>query len=142
VEQVFGLPPLTERDRHAVSVAFLASLTAPRDTPATLPKPARTPVPQQGKPFAAGPWPHADEPADQGNLPGFLGAALQADLQLSDPAERDEIIARVAAITTRGEARNYLSEVGEKLAAMDSARAAEAAAGAISSASRQQAYHR
>lgn len=37
-----------------------------------------------------------DEPADEGNLPGFLYIALRTDLALSRPQQRDRIIARVA----------------------------------------------
>ena len=56
-----------------------------------------------------------DGPADEGNLPGFLHVALRYDLALSPPEQRDQIIARVAGITTRGEARQYLEEVAQRV---------------------------
>jgi phospholipase C len=120
--KIFGLPPLTERDRRVRDVTSLISLPEPRPTPATLPEPAAAPgiapVPAQlaGK---AG----DDGPVDTGNLPGFLHIAQRYDLALSPQPQHASIIARVAGITTRGQARQYLEEVAAKAAAARSARA-------------------
>lgn len=69
----------------------------------------------------AGTGPGTDQPVDQGNLPSFLFAALLADLDLIPPEERPAKIARVASISTRGEASEYLSEMAERAAAFKDA---------------------
>ena len=134
VEKIFDLPPLTQRDARARDVTSLVSLTTPRATPATLPDPAAgTAQPAAAQPAAAGTagtGPGADQPADQGNLPGFLHLALRADLQLSAAEEQPAKIARVASISTRGEADEYLREVGEKVAAAKPALVLQQALGA------------
>ena len=115
VEKLFGIPPLTQRDLHARDVTSLVSLPAPRPTPATLPEPVPAPAAEAvlAEPAVLG----DDGPADQGNLPGFLHIALRTDLALSPPQQRDQIIARVAGIRTRGEARQYLEDVLQRAAA-------------------------
>jgi phospholipase C len=57
------------------------------------------------------------ESIDQGNLPGFLHAALRSDLALSSPAEHDAILARFKTIKTRGQAQQYMDEVRVKVRA-------------------------
>jgi phospholipase C len=129
VEKIFGLAPLTQRDRHARDVTSLVSLTVPRAAPARLPDPA----PSGAAPAAAAARAigrAADEPVSQGNLPGFLHIALRADLQLSPPGEQQAKIARVTSISTRGEAEDYLREVGEKVATAKPALALPQAPGA------------
>jgi phospholipase C len=121
VEKVFGLPPLTERDRRVRDVMPLISLPEPRPTPATLPEPAASPGPAPALAQAAG---EAGDggPVDQGTLPGFLHIAQRYDLALSPPPQHPAIMARVTGITTRGQARQYLEEVAAKTAAARSAR--------------------
>jgi phospholipase C len=113
IESIFGLRPLTARDRDANSVAALATLaTARTDTPMTLPEP----LPSTPKFAAAIPTPvDLTRTVDEGNLPGFLGAALQSDLDLSPPVEHDAIRARVAAIKTKAQAKAYMDEVRAKV---------------------------
>jgi hypothetical protein len=41
---------------------------------------------------------------------------MQYDLAMSPPQQRDEIVARVAGIRTRGEARQYLEDVVQRAA--------------------------
>lgn len=115
VEKLFGVPALTQRDLHARDVASLASLPEPRPTPLTLPEPV--PEPAAGAALAAPAGLPDDQPADQGNLPGFLHIALRYDLALSPPGQRDQIIAKVANIRTRGDARQYLEDVVQRAAA-------------------------
>ncbi len=116
VERLFQIPPLTGRDRAARDVTSLVSLPEPRPTPLTLPEPVPVPVPAAGAVLAEPAGLGDDGPADQGNLPGFLHIALRADLALSPPPQRDQIIARVAGIRTRGEARRYLEDVLQRAA--------------------------
>jgi phospholipase C len=123
VEKVFSLPALTERDSRARDVIGLLSLAQPRPTPETLP----------AAPSAGGVTPvlaqlagrsGADGPVDDGTLPGFLHIAQRYDLALSPEASHPAIKARVAGLTTRGAARQYLEEVAAKTAAAQSAREA------------------
>ena len=112
---------MTGRDRRVRDVTSLLSLPEPRPTPAALPEPAAAPG---ATPVAAQLAANAgdDKPADNGNLPGFLHIAQRYDLALSPPPQHPAIIARVAGITTRGAARQYLEEVAAKTTAARSAR--------------------
>jgi hypothetical protein len=51
---------------------------------------------------------------------------MRQDIELSSPGERDNIIARVAALKTRSDAATYLASVAAK---RNAARAASATAG-------------
>lgn len=57
-----------------------------------------------------------DAPADEGNLPGIVQAALRQDLAVSPADERPAIIARVRSIKKRSEAAQYLNDVRQKVA--------------------------
>ena len=117
VEKVFGFGPLTQRDLHARDVTSLVSLREPRPTPSKLPDPA--PASAAGLAAAAPAAPAGagdNEPADNKSLPGFLHIAMRYDLAMSPPQQRDEIVARVAGIRTRGEARQYLEDVVQRAA--------------------------
>ena len=120
-EKIFGFPPLTQRDLRVRDLTPLISLPESRPTPATLPEPAPAP---SATPVTAQPAGKAgdDGPVDNGTLPGFLHIAQRYDLALSPPQQHPAIMARVAGITTRGEARQYLEEVAAKTAAARSAR--------------------
>jgi phospholipase C len=119
IEAVFGVSPLTARDRQANRPHQLLSLAAPRsDAPMTLPSPAVGParpvmtmtVPDLDTATASRP----DETVDQGTLPVILHAALRQDLEMS-PGERAQVLKRVESIKTREQARKYLAEVQKKL---------------------------
>ena len=119
IEALFGVAPLTARDRHANSPHQLLSLSTARpDAPLTLPSPAGVParavmamaVPDLDTTTASRP----DETVDQGTLPVILHAALRQDLEMS-PGERAQVLKRVEAIKTREQARKYLAEVQKKL---------------------------
>ena len=119
--KLFGFPPLTERDLRARDVTSLLSLPEPRPTPATLPEPVPAPAVTAVLAQHAG-RAGDDGPVDNGNLPGFLHIAQRYDLALSPPSQHPAIMARVAGITTRSAARQYLEEVAAKTAAARSAR--------------------
>jgi phospholipase C len=119
IEAVFGLSPLTARDRQANSPHQLLSLSEARtDTPMTLPSPAGAAVsavmsmavPDLDTSAASRP----DETVNQGTLPVILNAALRQDLEMS-PDKRAQILKRVQSIKTREQARKYLAEVQRKL---------------------------
>lgn len=130
-ELLFGLNAMTQRDAKANNLVALASLPTPRNTPTTLPNPAvglaaprmmvtstlELPGPPPTHPLAS--------VEQDRNIPGFLLVAMRSDLDLSPPAQRPAIIARVQSIQTRAEAHKYIEEVRPKIYA---ARAAAAAA--------------
>jgi len=121
VEKLFGIPPLTQRDRHARGVTPLVSLAGPRSTPETLPAPAAAPAARPVLAQLAG-QAGPDGPADTGSVPGFVHIAQRYDQALSPAEQHPAIQARVAGITTRGQAKQYLEEVAAKTAAARSAR--------------------
>ena len=112
IERLFGLPPLTGRDAAAHDVTALLTEPRPRtDAPITLNRPAppaaRAAIaPETAQAMLSEPIP------DSGSLPGFLHIVLKTDLELSaTPQERDEALARYAAVSTRGDARSYINNV-------------------------------
>lgn len=52
-----------------------------------------------------------------GNLPSVIHAAMRQDLAL-DPTQKDQILAQVSSLRTRGDAAKYLEKVRQKLRAM------------------------
>jgi phospholipase C len=124
LEQLWELPSLTNRDKHANDVLHLLTLSSPRtDCPTTLPNPvADVPLaaPTDGSPAREGADAVADRPLpDSGNVVGFLGIALKTDIELSDAseAEAEAKRQRVLAITTGAEAEAYAAEVAAKIKA-------------------------
>ena len=119
IEAVFGLPPLTARDKAANNLTPLLSLGAARgDAPTALPEPAMAAAPQMAVAMrAAAP----EAPVDK-SLPGFLHVAMRHDMALSPPEARPLILARVQAIRTRAQAAQYLDEVAAKVRARWAAR--------------------
>jgi phospholipase C len=115
VERIFRFPPRTQRDAKALDVTPLVSLLQPRPTPARLPNPAPAPPTERAAvaPAAAA---GDDEPFGEGNVAGFLHVAMRYDLAMSPPSQREEIIGRVTALRTRGEARAYLEDVARRAA--------------------------
>jgi len=113
IEAVFGLAPLTERDKTANDVTSLLSLATPRtNARTTLPDPATVVTPQV--PMAALP---PESTVDSGSLPGFLHVAMRHDLELSPADAKHSILAKVQAIQTRGQAAQYIAEVQSKVEA-------------------------
>jgi phospholipase C len=130
LEARFGMPPLTQRDAAATSLLPLLSLPGPRnDAPEVLPDPAHSGV-TGCPPFTCGgggffgaadqpepeppPVARPEDPANDGNVAGVLQAALRAELA-AFPDQRIQILARVSAIKTRAEAREYVDSVKSKL---------------------------
>src|SRR5581483_1311198 len=107
VEEIFGLLPLTERDKHAHTLNHLFSLTTPRtDAPSTLPEPAQSGIDCGNEPaetiaaqqLAANPV-KAAAPPDP-SLQGFLHVAYLRDVHTSPPAEKEQQTAQYLSITT------------------------------------------
>jgi phospholipase C len=122
VEKLFGMAPLTERDAAANTLLPLFSLDEPRsDAPTTLPSPMgsqATALPEAvSVPAASYTQSTPTRPLDSvndGNLPVVLGSAMRQDLEHSPPADRDRIIATIAALKTRADAAAYLASVSAK----------------------------
>ena len=131
VEHLFGLQPLTARDRGALDLLSLASLTLPRsDAPTSIPLQPETELVQRQTPLdtlevetpaATG----ANDPIENTfNLPGFIYVAGKTDLELKPPELVPEAHAalvrdRTGSIRTRGDARAYFEEVRRKTLAAE-----------------------
>jgi phospholipase C len=112
VEPLFGIKALTKRDKTANNLLSLLSLSTPRtDTPTVLPNPA--PTLKSGLRYVAPP--SADSTVDVGNLPGFLHSAMVQHAALLPESQRKELLARVQAIRTKGDAAHYFMEAEPKL---------------------------
>jgi phospholipase C len=122
IESLFGISPLTQRDKNANHIDTLLTLSSPRtDTPTTLPSPLAAPagpavmkmaVTDLGATAAARP----NDSVNEGTLPGIIHSALRQDLEMS-PGQKAEILARVRSIKTRAQARQYLTEVQKEVRA-------------------------
>jgi phospholipase C len=109
-----GLPSLTARDAAANDFLHLLAAQEPRDAPHTLPPPADSGVDCEER--RASEDPQADlEPVDAA-LRGFVQLAAIQEARLEPPL-RTRVADRVQAITTKGEACEYLVEVAAKLRA-------------------------
>ncbi len=119
LEELFGLNPLTNRDKAATSVLKLLSLkTARTDCPTSL----NTPLPLL---MAAKPRMTAEERAqldaqpvpESGNLVNALYTLKKAEIELSGrtPPEIAAVHAKFATIRTRGDAETYARSVLEKV---------------------------
>ncbi|HLH60340.1 MAG TPA: alkaline phosphatase family protein [Ktedonobacteraceae bacterium] len=122
VESIFGLPPLTERDKQANSLNHLFSLDAPRaDAPATLPDPAYSGISCGDEPverlatkqLIENPA-KAAAPPDP-SMQGFLHVAFLRDLHTAPIAERPRRAANFLSIHTQGAAKHYMMEVHQKI---------------------------
>jgi len=128
VEAIFGLEPLTDRDKQANSLNYLLSLNAPRtDTPATLPDPPDSgfrcshdaPV-GPAAPSAAPPAGAAltqPGPIDP-TLSGWLHVAFLKNHQMIPEADKDAHIRDFLKIKDRVDALAYMKEVGAKIRAL------------------------
>ena len=112
LEALWGLKPMTNRDKNANNVLKLLSMASPRqDCPTVLHDPATQAASsaQQASAaeIAASPLPQT------GDTQGFLQILAKTDIELAggDPAETAATRDRVAALTTVGEAQSLAREV-------------------------------
>ncbi len=122
VETIFGVPPLSARDKHAHTLNHLFSLATPRtDAPNTLPEPAHSGISCGGeteesiaaKQLASNPA-KAAAPPDP-SIRGFLHVAFLRDFHSAPPAEKEQRTAQYLSITTHSDAKEYLGEVHQKV---------------------------
>lgn len=118
LEWIFGLTPLTNRDRNATSLhPLLMTGTLRKDAPKTLKRPVARP-PARPRLTAEERAARDLEPIPEGStLTGMLGVLLKADSELTG---HEAAVARFASVKTRGHARVYIREV---LAKVEAARA-------------------
>jgi phospholipase C len=124
VSKVFGVNPLTARDRAANSPLALASLDVPRESPdflVDMPKPATfalAAAPQPNDLIGATPVPvtRPEESANGGSLPVIINSAVRLDLMMN-PGNRNQILLNLAKISTRRDAMKYLQGVQQRLRA-------------------------
>jgi phospholipase C len=126
LERLLGLPALTGRDAIANDLLHLISLALPRsDCPTTLNNPALPAMAAEAVAAPAVPSAVALQPVpNTGNLPGFLGAMLKTELELSsgtDP-EKAAIISNFKEIKTRQDAQRYIEKILARVQAAKAAR--------------------
>ena len=122
LEEIFGVLPLTERDKHAHPLNHLFSLTTPRtDAPLTLPDPAPSGIEcgdEAEESLAARQV--AEHPAKAAVPPdpstqGFLHVAFLRDMQTTPPEERAQKAERLRNIQTRRDVKQHLAEVRHRV---------------------------
>ncbi len=117
VEDLFGLPNLTQRDLNANSLRQLitgiprADCIGPVDMPAGPPQAARQISQEEMDANDAAPLP------ESGNLHGFLQMAAAAELELSGGGEeaKNAIAFKLQSIKTQGDAKLYMGSVAQKM---------------------------
>ena len=131
IEQVFGILPLTARDKAATSVLPLLQSSARTNCPPTLNNPASAPAATTAS-LAAGAE-ALDATAlipETDNLHGLLAIMLKTKYELSDQSEATKaaLYAEYQAIKTRGRAAAYVEEVMTEVEAIRAARKAASSA--------------
>jgi phospholipase C len=130
VENIFGLDPLTNRDKQANTLTHLLSLTAPRtDAPTALPDPPdsgfRCESDDAGKMAAGGPMLQAGRgeakpgPIDP-TLRGWLHVAFLRHHQLASDADRETIIKEFLNVRDRVDALTYMKRVNAMIGELKS----------------------
>ena len=134
VEGLFGIDALTVRDRGALDLRSLASLSEPREVAAdflVLPQEVARVHPQvtlDALEIEAPPATRPEAPIEQDrNLPGFLDLAARTDRELPPKgvaleAHTAGVRDRLNTIRTRADARDYFEEVRRKMQAAEEAR--------------------
>ncbi len=115
VERLFGMEPLTDRDRHANSFEHLFSLDLPRqDAPEFLPTPADSGYHCDDSPAIEAS--KMDAPVEP-RLCGFVHVAFLRDYRLASPAEKPAVVAEFKSIRTNRDALQYMHKVRPKVRA-------------------------
>jgi phospholipase C len=115
IERIFGMAPLTDRDKLVNAPNSLLTLASPRtDTPATLVSPAAeaavTALAQSAAQNAA----KLAQPVADPSVVPFLQTAVIADLKMADASQKQAIVANAQKITTYGEAYSYIQSVMQR----------------------------
>ncbi len=122
-ENIFGLRPLTDRDKHANTFKPLFSLVSPRtDAPTILPEAANSGIQCEDDMEVGASSTKLDvhavadatAPVDT-SLQGFVHVAFLRDLYVSPPDEREQLAAKYLNIKTKLDAHHYMEEVRQKV---------------------------
>ena len=116
-EKIFGLQPLTQRDKAANTLDIALQLATARDddAPTTLPDPQAAAGEQVSALAAKIPPAAADQAPISRNQASFLALAHACNLQMSPPSEHPAIQERYKTIRRQKEAANYIREVEGKI---------------------------
>jgi phospholipase C len=113
IERIFGMAPLTDRDKLVNAPNSLLTLASPRtDTPATLVSPAAEAA-AVAHPAAATEAELA-APVTDPSVMAFLQTAVIADLKMADPAGQPAIIANAKTLTTGAQVQAYMQSVMQR----------------------------
>jgi phospholipase C len=126
LESQFGFGSLTDRDKNAENVLHLLTLASPRtDCPERLADPAPpAPKPAAVPPALAAPAIDEQPLPSSGNLRGAIAIAAKTDFELSSGSDADKaaIVQKHDQIKTKGQARDYVNSVMQKLDAVRAGR--------------------
>jgi phospholipase C len=114
IERMFGIDPLTDRDRLVNAPNTLLTFVAPRtDTPATLAAGA-TPSPRLAAPVLSAE--DLARPVQDAEAAPFLQIAVIQDAKMAPPAQRRAVVEKTKSILTVGQAHDYISQVIDRVA--------------------------
>ncbi|SPE59650.1 putative Phospholipase C [Verrucomicrobia bacterium] len=115
VEELLGLPPLTQRDKAANKLDVALNLSTENDdAPTSLPDPQAPPL-ELAAPTRPVPPAAADDAPISKNQTSFLALAHATNLQITDRAQHPAIKARYQTIKRQKEAADYIHEVEQKI---------------------------
>jgi hypothetical protein len=118
LEKLYGLKPMTRRDRQANTFNHLFALESPRaDAPSMLPEPADSHCEsdQPAGQLAPGTFPSdQDNVAIDPSLRGFLHFSFMKDYKLAPAPARKALIRKFLKINEKGDALKYMQEVGAR----------------------------
>ena len=118
IERIFGMAPLTDRDKLVNAPNALLTLASPRtDTPATLVSPTEAVTTVLAQP-ASTTQAELAEPVTDPSVMAFLQAAVIADLKMADAAEQPAIIANAKTLTTGAQIQAYMQSVMQRASAV------------------------
>jgi phospholipase C len=116
VEKLFGLPPLTQRDKVANTLDVALNLSTQNDgAPTALPDPQTPSAAQLASAVRPVPSAAAPDAPISKNQASFLALAHAANLQITDRSEHPALEARYHSIKRQKEAADYIREVEQKV---------------------------
>jgi len=122
VEELYGLGNLTDRDLNATSLLGLLNLNTEARTDCLASLDVPVPAASLATPTAEDVAADMGDPTplpEIGNMIGFLHIAAKTDIELQGgtDAAKTAVLARVQAIQTKGQARQYFQEIYTRLQA-------------------------
>jgi phospholipase C len=128
VERLYGIPPMTQRDRKAADLRSLGTLPSPRqDAPRELPQPGPIALTKCDPITGCFQVPGAVQSLEllrtrpappeplEGNQPGFVHAALMQDFAVCGPGEHGERRVLASEVRTKEDARQYMIDVADRV---------------------------